>query len=793
MQDLSGSSHPTPDFQALFESAPGLYLVLAPDFKIVAASEAYLRATMTKRDEILGRGIFEVFPDNPDDPAATGVRNLRTSLERVSQNRVSDTMAVQKYDIRRPESEGGRFEERYWSPVNSPVFGSGKEIAYIIHRVEDVTEFVRLKVQGIEQDRLTQELRTNAERMEAEVYLRAAEVQEGNRRLEAANEELSRLYEALRESEEHFRLIIETASDAFIRMDGHGLITEWNRRAESVFGWRREEIIGRALAETIIPSEYREAHTKGLRHFAATGEGPILNKRIEITAERRDGSKFPVELTVWPIRVAGSCSFNAFVQDITERNRAEEELRKSEERFREGLEGRVAERTIQLAQANEQLRLELAERKQLEEQLRQSQKMEAVGQLAGGVAHDFNNLLTIITGHTQLLLEHLTPGNGLRGYVTEIQKAGDRAASLTRQLLAFSRQQVLQPQVLDLNSIVANIHKLLRRLIGEDIDLVAVPRNDLGRVKADPGQLEQVIMNLAVNARDAMPQGGKLTIETANVDLDETYARGHVGVTPGPYVMLAVSDTGIGMDAATRAHMFEPFFTTKEKGKGTGLGLATIYGIVKQSGGNVWVYSELGRGTTFKIYLPRVEEALKPIERSSARHGVGRGSETVLIVEDEGAVRSLVRGVLEENGYTVLEAGGGEEALVISARHAGRIDLILTDVVMPHMSGRELAERLASLRPEAKVLYMSGYTDDAIVRHGALAVGTAYLQKPFTPSALVCKIREVLDTVKKHAPLQGASDGWKANHRANPLAEVHSRTREGGKKRKQQGQPRLPG
>ncbi len=333
MRDLSGSSHPAPNFQTLFESAPGLYLVLTPDFKIVAASEAYLRATMTKREEILGRGIFDVFPDNPDDPTATGVRNLRTSLERVLQNKLSDTMAVQKYDIRRPESEGGGFEERYWSPVNSPVLGAGKEVAYIIHRVEDVTEFVRLKQQGLAQDKLTQELRSRAGRMEAEVYLRAGEVQEASRRLEAANKELARLYEALKESEEHYRSIIETANDAFIRIDGHGLITEWNRRAELIFGWRKEEIVGRALAETIIPSEYREAHKKGLQHFVATGEGPILNKRIEITAVRRDGSQFPVELTVWPIRVAGSWSFNAFVQDITERKRTEEALRDSERRL----------------------------------------------------------------------------------------------------------------------------------------------------------------------------------------------------------------------------------------------------------------------------------------------------------------------------------------------------------------------------------------------------------------------------------------------------------------------------
>jgi len=389
--------------------------------------------------------------------------------------------------------------------------------------------------------------------------------------------------------------------------------------------------------------------------------------------------------------------------------------------------------------------VDITERKQLEEQFQQAQKMEAVGRLAGGVAHDFNNLLTVITGYAQLLSGRLGAVEPLSQYVDEIQKAGGRAAALTRRLLAFSRKQAIAPQVLDLNAAVANMEKILRRLIGEDIELETVQRPDLGMVKADPAQIEQVIMNLAVNSRDAMPQGGKLIIETANVELDGAYAGSHVAVSPGPYVMLAVSDTGVGMDAETRARIFEPFFTTKERGRGTGLGLATVYGIVKQSAGNIWVYSERGRGTTFKIYLPRAEEVVVAAHVFAAQATPPRGSETILLVEDEDGVRSLVRRVLQESGYTVLEASRPNEALTTCQQYEGLIHLLFTDVVMPQMSGRELAEKLSPLRPEMKTLYMSGYTDVAILHHGVLDPGMPFLQKPFTTEAIAHKVRQVLD------------------------------------------------
>jgi signal transduction histidine kinase len=380
-----------------------------------------------------------------------------------------------------------------------------------------------------------------------------------------------------------------------------------------------------------------------------------------------------------------------------------------------------------------------------EAQLRQSQKMEAVGQLAGGVAHDFNNIVAVIMLQSELLLTQLDQSDNSRRRVEEIRKASHRAASLTQQLLAFSRKQVLQPKVLDLNVIVSDLDRMLRRLIGEHIEFLTMPEAGLGQVKADRSQLEQVVMNLAINARDAMPGGGKLAIETANVELDENYAAHHIGVEPGHYVMLGVSDTGSGMDAQTQARIFEPFFTTKEQGKGTGLGLSTVYGIVKQSGGHIWVYSEADWGTTFKVYLPRLDQVVESALPGEAQAALPQGTETILLVEDEEMIRKAAREILEVNGYLVLEASGGDEALMLGRAHQGRIQLLMTDVVMPQMNGRELAERLVRLRPELKVLYMSGYTDDAIIHHGVLGEGIAFLEKPFTAKALTHKVRELLD------------------------------------------------
>jgi two-component system cell cycle sensor histidine kinase/response regulator CckA len=495
--------------------------------------------------------------------------------------------------------------------------------------------------------------------------------------------------------------LIEASPLAIVTFDPEGIVTMWNPAAERIFGWSENEALGTHLP--FVPAEKQEEFL-ALRRRALLGE---VFTEPELHRRRADGSPIVVSVSTSPLRRPDGTIYGimSILTDITYVRR-------------------------------------------MEEQLRQSQKMEAVGRLAGGVAHDFNNLLTAISGYSDLLLHRLPDYSTLRRDVEEIRKAGDRAAELTRQLLAFSRRQVLQPKILDLNAMVTKMGPMLRRLIGKDIDLSIDLFPSLSRVKADPGQIEQVIVNLAVNARDAMPDGGRITIATADAELSTAYAVAHPEVHPGPHVLLSVADTGQGMSDETQAHLFEPFFTTKERGKGTGLGLATVYGIVQQSGGHIRVNSAADRGSTFLIYLPRVEaseDGAQGADRPLLSH-VSPGTETVLLAEDEEVLRRLAREILSGNGYKVLEAGNGREALLLSEAHRGKIHLLLTDVVMPKMSGRELGERIRLQRPDLRILYMSGYTDDDILRRGILEDGIPFLQKPFTPEALARKVREVLDS-----------------------------------------------
>ncbi|GKQ49857.1 ATP-binding protein [Bradyrhizobium sp. Ce-3] len=553
-----------PDFKALFEAAPGLYLVLTqPDFRIVAVSDAYLRATKTERAAILGRGLFEVFPDNPDDPAADGVRNLRASLERVVQFRRPDTMTVQKYDIRKPESEGGGFEERYWSPRNTPVFGPSGQFTYIIHRVEDVTSFIQLKQRGAEQDELTDRLRERTEQMEAEIFMRAREVEAAREQLEA------------------------------------------------------------------------------------------------------------------------------------------------------------------------------------EQKLRQVQKMEAVGHLTGGIAHDFNNILTVITGLIDILAEAVEHDAALSSVTKMISDAAFRGAEVTKHLLAFSRQQPLQPREANLNTLVQDTARLLRPSLGEQIEIDTALEADAWPAFIDPNHMSTALLNLALNARDAMPDGGKLMLETSNVILDEVYAAANLDVRAGEYVMVAVSDTGGGIPAAIRDKVFEPFFTTKDTGKGTGLGLSMVYGFIKQSDGHLKIYSEEGHGTSIKLYLPRSMGDMVEVEPPPPVDLRG-GHESILVVEDDPLVRNYVSAQLEQLGYHTMVTANGPEAL--AAVEKGFVcDVLFTDVIMSGgMNGRQVADAVIAKLPSVRVLFTSGYTEDAIIHHGRLDPDVTLLPKPYRKADLARMIRQVL-------------------------------------------------
>lgn len=586
-----------PDFRLLFERAPAPYLVLDAQFTIVAVSDAYLAATMTERAAIVGRNLFDVFPDNPAEVDATGVSNLRTSLQRVVATLAPDTMAVQKYDIRRPESAGGGFEERHWSPINTPIVVDGA-LRYIVHRVEDVTDFVVSSRERTAEQESTQELRVRATELERELYRRAQELQRANQEL---------------------------------------------------------------------------------RHLHAELEGRVAQTSGDLARE------------------------------ADARQRTESELRRSEE------------------------------------QLRQAQKLEAVGRLAAGIAHDFNNLLTGIGGSLEMMGRRVTsPSDDFLRFLDLAKTGVSRAANLTQRLLAFSRQQPLQVEAVDANKLVSGMSELLRRTLGEQIKIETVLAGGLWRCQSDIVQLESAILNLAINGRDAMPEGGTLTIETANAHLDDAYAAANVEVKAGQYVLIAVSDTGEGMDQELMAKAFDPFFTTKQRGQGTGLGLSMTFGYVKQVGGHLKLYSEVGHGTVVKIYLPRSGAA--PVDAKErpapAVRSLGDGP-VVLVVEDDPVVREFAGSACREIGCTVHLAGDGREALAVLRVHDD-IALLFTDVGLPgDMNGRQLAAAACELRPTLKVLYTTGYTANAIVHHGVLDAGVNFIGKPFSIDALAAKVKSL--------------------------------------------------
>ena len=514
-----------------------------------------------------------------------------------------------------------------------------------------------------------------------------------------------RVHDLLTASEGRYRRLFEAARDGILILDADtGRVVDAHPCLTELTGFSHAEFLGKHLWEVgpfkdIAASKVSFAELQSKEYV----------RYEDLPLESSDGRKIAVEFVSNVYLVDNLKVIQCNIRDISERKRADHE--------RERLEG----------------------------QLRAAQKMEAIGSLAGGIAHDFNNLLSVILNYTVFAIEELPDGGQIKDDLLEAKNAATRAATLTRQLLAFGRKQMMQPEPLDLNAIAASIEKMLRRILGEDIDLLQKLAPDLGLTMADPGQLEQVIMNLVVNARDAMPRGGRLTIETDNAELDEEAASHHGELKAGFYIRLSVTDTGFGMDEETRGRIFEPFFTTKERGKGTGLGLSTVYGIVKQSGGGIWVYSEPGQGTAFKIYLPRLLEATALARKASTVPRRAEGTETILVVEDEDAVRNAARRILERAGYTVLTAANGAEALRAAELHQAEIHLLLTDVVMPQMSGGILAERLVKQRPGIKVLFMSGYPDTAIGHHGVLDVGTKFIAKPFIAADLPLKVREVLD------------------------------------------------
>jgi PAS domain S-box-containing protein len=671
------------DFEAVFDASPGNYLLLSPDLTIVGVNQCYLQATMTRREDIISRGLFEVFPDNPNDPAADGVRNLRASLERVLTHKRPDRMPLQHYDIRRPESEGGGFEERYWSPLNSPVLDREGNIRYIIHWVEDVTEFVRLKRQMFSQELQREEVWSGAEEMAADGYLKG-EAMLAQRRLT----EMGR----------HYRFLTDLVPQLIWTANSHGFADYFNQRWVDFTGIDREQLLLDGWERLIHPDDRDRTIALWSETVRAGGDQYQLQHRLR----HRDGSYRWTLTTALPYR---------------------------------GYAGRILKWFGSTADVHDKV--------MADERLQQAQRLQAAGQLAGGVAHEVNNMMTIVMGCGQFALASLGPDDPERIEVQEMIKAASRAADVTQQLLAYSRQQVFQIQVLNLNEVVHQLTPALNRLVGSDRQLAIRHAPSPVWVRADKSQLEQVIINLVANARDATGTDGLVIIETGRENLHpEQLPERSDELTSGPYVRLSVRDNGSGMTPEVAARVFEPFFTTKPVGQGTGLGLSMVYGIVKQTGGFPDITTAPGEGTTVAIYLPAVSE--EPAAEPVAAAQVRAAGEQILVVEDDPRVRAVTRRTLQAAGYAVYEAITGLAAINFIDAHPGEIDLLVSDVVMPGANGRELANLLRSTQPDVPIVFMSGYPMTEIERRGLNVPRGSILEKPFSPEALIAMVSETL-------------------------------------------------
>lgn len=684
---MASESTSLPNYMAAFNAAPGNYLLLYPDLRIAGVTDAYLAATMTRREDIVGRDLFDAFPDNPEEPTADGVRNLRQSLERVLATCRPDRMAVQKYDIRRPDEDGGGFEERYWSPLNTPVLDEHGDVELIIHWVEDVTDFVRLKQQmqrAVEARADRRRIRDSQSAQNDLPFFRREAV--------AASKELIEVERRHQHLADALPLLVWTA-------DADGQLDYCNSRWLDFTGKTFEDLRGEGWLNAVHPED---------RAATAAAWADARSRGLTLTSEHRivgsDGAVRWMLTTAEPYRDASRKVVQWFCSTT-----------------------------------------DIQDRVEAEQKMRAAQRLQAVGTLAGGMAHEVNNMMTAVLGFGEMVAQALGNEHPQRRDVDEMIRAGARASDVTRQLLAFSRQQVLNPTVIDISTVVTELVPVLRRLMGSDRRLdVRLSRNPV-RTIADRSQIEQVLINLAANARDATATNGVITIESETVTLDAQSLRLHREETmgAGPYVRMTVRDDGTGMSPDTLARAFEPFFTTKAVGHGTGLGLSMVYGIAKQSGGFVHIDSALGRGTEVSVYLPFVEA---PVATAQGSTDVARGSgERILVVEDEPVVRSLAQRGLEAAGYRVFQAPNGTAALQFLASEAGAVDLVLTDVVMPNMNGQQLAEAITQRYPDLPVLFMSGYGGDDIMRRGLLTADAPLVQKPFTLEVLARAVRQRLE------------------------------------------------